>query len=245
VAGLRDVRTGRRPSEELARGEAVVKKLGIVAAVIVLLLVVVIASTMRGSREPSAAPSSDPPSVLSDYGQDPDQNPDQDPASGIPVQVSSLPHTDQPDAYAIAVADVVFGLDTRDLAPAAYREVLLADADPGLTATGWADLEALIDGRIPADELWQRMRANDQWSAYEASDVWEPGSWEQVVTGGQAEPGWAMRNVTGIQTTHYVEAGVEKSSSRERTVTIGMRCPADGAEVDRCYLVLIGAAVVP
>ena len=167
------------------------------------------------------------------------------PPPSTPVQASPLPHTDQPDAYAVAVAEQVFGLDTRDLDPVAYRELLLADADPGLSATGRADLEALIAGRIPADELWQRMRANDQWSIFEASDVWEPGSWEQVVTSGQAEPGWALRNVTGIQTTHYVEGGVEKTSSRERTVTIGMRCPADGADVDRCYLVLVGAAVVP
>ena len=217
------------------------KKLGIVAAVIVLLLVVVIAATMRGSRGPSAAPSSIPPSVLSQ----PEQNPDAVSPSGPPVPAGSLTHTDEPDAYALAVAEVVFGLDTRDVDPAAYRELLLADADPGLSATGRADLEALIAGRIPADELWQRMRANDQWSTFEASDVWEPGSWEQVVTSGQAEPGWALRNVTGIQTTHYVEAGVEKTSSRERTVTIGMRCPADGADVDRCYLVLVGAAVVP
>jgi len=218
-----------------------VKKLGIVAAVIVLLLVVVIASTMRGSREPSAAPSSDPPSVL----RQPAQNPDNSSPSGIPAQAGSLTQTDQPDAYAVAVAEQVFGLDTRDLDPVAYRELLLADADPGLSETGRADLEALIADRLPADELWQRMHANDQWSTFEASDVWEPGSWEQVVTSGQAEPGWALRNVTGIQTTHYVEAGVEKTSSRERTVTIGMRCPADGAEVDRCYLVLVGAAVVP
>ena len=229
------------PSEELARGEAVVKKLGIVAAVIALLLVVVIASTMRGPREPSAAPSSDPSSVLSDYG----QNPDQIPASGTRVQASPLPQTDQPDAYAVAVAELVFGLDTRDLDPVAYRDLLLADADPGLSETGRADLEALVAGRIPTDERWQRMRANDQWSVFEASDVWEPGSWEQVVTSGQAEPGWALRNVTGIQTTYYVEAGVERTSSRERTVTIGMRCPADGADVDRCYLMLVGAAVVP
>ena len=217
------------------------KKLGIVAAVIVLLLVVVIASTVRGSREPSAAPSSDPPSVLSQPGQDSDAlSP-----SGAPIPAGSLTHTAEPDVYAVAVAEVVFGLDTRDLDPAAYRDLLLADADPGLSATGRADLEALIAGRIPADELWQRMRANDQWSIFEASDVWEPGSWEQVVTSGQAEPGWALHNVTGIQTTYYVEAGVEKTSSRERTVTIGMRCPADGADVDRCYLVLVGAAVVP
>jgi hypothetical protein len=156
-----------------------------------------------------------------------------------------LPHTDEPDAYATAVAETLFAVDTRSLEPADYRDLLLADADPGLSETGRADLEALVAARIPADELWQRMRANHQRSTFEASDVWEPGSWAQVVTSGQAEPGWAMRNVTGIETTTYVEAGVEKTASRERTVTVGMRCPADGADVDRCYLVLVGATVVP
>ena len=131
------------------------------------------------------------------------------------------------------------------LDPADYAAVLLAEADPGLSATGRADLESLVAARVPADELWQRMRANHQWSTFESIDVWEPGSWEQVVTSGQAEPGWALRNVTGIQTTHYVEAGVEKTTSRERTITIGMRCPVRGVEIDRCYLVLIGATVVP
>ncbi|PVU84435.1 hypothetical protein DDP54_00905 (plasmid) [Cellulomonas sp. WB94] len=140
---------------------------------------------------------------------------------------------------------MVFGFDTRKLDATDYSALLLADADPGLTATGRADLDRLIADRIPATELWQRMRANQQWSTFEASNVWEPGSWEQVVTSGQAEPGWAMRNVTGIQTTHYVENGTDKVASRERTVTIGMRCPAPGADVDRCRLVLIGATVVP
>ncbi len=217
------------------------KALGIAAVVIVVLLVVWIAATMRGPGEPGAAPSSDSPSVPSE----PRQNPDAAFPSGVPTRASSLPWTDQPDAYAVAVAGVVFGLDTRELEPAAYRDVLLADADPGLSKTGRADFEALVAARIPADDLWRRMRANEQWSTFEASDVWEPGSWAQVVTSGQAELGWAMRNVTGIETTTYVEAGVEKTASRERTVTIGMRCPADGADVDRCYLVLVGTTVVP
>lgn len=217
------------------------KALGIAAVVIVLLLVILIAATMRGPGEPVAAPSSDRPSVPSQ----PRQNADATFPSGMPVATRSLPHTGDPDAYAVAVADVVFGLDTRELEPAAYRDLLLTDADPGLSETGRDDLEALVAARIPADDLWQRMRANDQRSTFEASDVWEPGSWAQVVTSGQAEPGWAMRNVTGIETTTYVEAGVEKVASRERTVTIGMRCPADGTDVDRCYLVLVGATVVP
>lgn len=217
------------------------KALGIAAAIGALLVVVVIAWTMRGTREPSAAPSSDPVSVTTPG----ERNPERTPPADTPSGATSLPHTDEPDAYATAIAETLFGLDTRNLDPADYQDVLLADADPGLSETGRADLEALVAARIPADDLWQRMRANDQRSTFEASDVWEPGSWAQVVTSGQAEPGWAMRNVTGIETTTYVEAGVEKTASRERTVTIGMRCPADGTDVDRCYLVLVGATVVP
>lgn len=217
------------------------KALGIAAAISALLLVVVTAWTMRGTPAPGAAPSSDPRSATAPAG----RNPERTPPADTPGGATSLPHTDEPDAYATAVAETLFAFDTRSLDPADYRGVLLADAAPGLSETGRADLEALVAARIPADDLWQRMRANEQRSAFEASDVWEPGSWAQVVTSGQAEPGWAMRNVTGIETTTYVEAGVEKTASRERTVTIGMRCPADGAEVDRCYLVLVGATVVP
>lgn len=230
------------------------KKVGIVA-VMVLLLVAVFAATRLGPGEPAAVQRSIPPSVLDDTRPHADATPasgtdlcwgfGHSTASGGPCPDVTLTHADSPDAYADAVAAVLFGLDTRELDPADYSALLLAEADPTLTATGRADLERLIAERIPAAELWQRMRANEQWSTFAAGDVWVPGSWEQVVTSGQAEPGWALRNVTGIQTTHYVEYGVEKAASRERTVTIGMRCPAPGAGVDRCRLVLIGAIVVP
>lgn len=216
------------------------KRLGIGVA-IVLLLLVVIAATVLGSRPSAPAPSSMSTSVLRETAPEPDAIT----ASGSVGLTRPLTRTTDADAYAVAIADVVFGLDTRDRQPADYLAQLLAEADPGLSATGRADLDALVAMRIPADELWQRMRTNRQWSTFEAGDVWEPGSWEQVVTSGQAEPGWALRNVTGIQTTHYVEDGVERTSSRERTITIGMRCPADGADVDRCRLVLVGSTVVP
>jgi len=143
-----------------------VKRPGIVVAIVVLLLVVIGAS-MLGSREPAAAPSSIPTSVLSE----PAPVPDAGGASGTVNATSSLTQADEPDAYAIAIADVVFGLDTRDLEPADYQALLLAEADPGLSTTGRADLEALIAKRVPADELWQRMRANDQWSTFESRDV--------------------------------------------------------------------------
>lgn len=231
------------------------KNRGLVVAVTVLLLGAVIAASKLSPGEPAAVQQSIAPSVPANGCQNPDSAPAsavnlcQDtaptPAPHSPGIDRTLTVTDAPDAYAQAVAAVVFGFDTPKLDTTDYSALLLADADPSLTAAGRADLERLISDRIPATELWQRMRANQQWSTFEASSVWEPGSWEQVVTSGQAEPGWAMRNVTGTQTTHYVEDGTLKVASRERTVTIGMRCPAPGADVDRCRLVLIGATVVP
>ncbi|MDQ0375956.1 hypothetical protein [Cellulomonas humilata] len=166
-------------------------------------------------------------------------------AAPEPALAGNVVVTDEPALYASAVASLVFGMDTRSVDAAAYRTSLLAEADPNLTETGLADLQRLVDDRIPADDEWERMRENAQRSVFVVSQTWEPGSWQQVVIAGQAEPGWSMRNVTGVQTTHYSEDGQQRESSRERTITIGMRCPASGAGVDRCWLVLLGATVVP
>jgi hypothetical protein len=154
--------------------------------------------------------------------------------------------TDQPDDYARSVAAVVFGMDTRTHSPQDYRHALLADADPALTAGGRDDLERTLDMRIPTADAWARMSANQQWSQWQATDVHEPGTWQRVVTLGQAEPGWAMRNVTGIETVHYREAGQWRQASRERTVSVGMRCPLPetDVELDRCRLVLVPPRVV-
>ena len=75
--------------------------------------------------------------------------------------------------------------------------------------------------------------------------MWEPQTWAEVVTDGLAEPGWVMRNVTGTQTTSYVDGGENRTAVSEPTLTVGMRCPAPGADVDRCHLTLLGTVVIP
>lgn len=155
-----------------------------------------------------------------------------------------LPSTSDPDAYATAVAGVVFGLDTTFAGPDDYRALLMAEADPQMSPRGRADLERMVAERIPDPELWERMRSNGQWSAWTTQDVWQPGAWDEVITSGQAEPGWALRNVMGTQTTHFRDGGQVRETSRERTVTIGMRCPAPEAQVDRCRLTMVGIGVV-
>ena len=152
--------------------------------------------------------------------------------------------TSDPDSYASSIAGVVFGLDTTYADAADYRALLMSEADPQMTARGVADLERIVSGRIPEPGFWARMRANEQWSQWQTEQVWQPGAWDDVVTSGRAEPGWVVRNVLGIQTTHFRENGTAQTTSRERTITIGMRCPAAGAEVDRCRLALVGIGVV-
>ncbi len=185
-----------------------------------------------GTLEPAARPSSD----LSSLPPVSASTPPTSPSTVLP----SLPKTADPDVYAEYVAALVLGLDTRGAGADDYRRVLRAEADPNLSDSGRADLFATIDARIPSDALWARMRRNGQWSQWSPSRVWEPAAWSQVVTGGYAEPGWVMRNVAGTQTTHYVEAtAVARSTSREPTLTVVMRCPAPGAGVEQCTLVLI------
>jgi hypothetical protein len=161
-----------------------------------------------------------------------------------PMAPSGLPVTADPDEYAKAIAAAVFAQDTVATDPEDHRAVLMSQADPLMSARGLADLERMVSERIPTPEQWRRMRANDQWSQWTTDDVWQPGAWDEVVTSGQAEPGWVVRNVLGQQTVHFLDGGEQRTTSRERTLTIGMRCPATGAAVQRCWLTLVGVGVV-
>lgn len=161
-----------------------------------------------------------------------------------PDSLSLLPDTSNPDEYAAAIAGAVFAQDTVNADPEDYRARLMVEADPQMSPRGRSDLERMVAQRIPSPEQWQRMRRNSQWSQWETEDVWQPGAWDEVVTSGQAEPGWDVRNVLGQQTVHFVDGSQARETSRERTLTIGMRCPAPGAVVDRCRLTLIGIGVV-
>lgn len=157
----------------------------------------------------------------------------------------TVARTSDPDAYADSVAALVFSMDPRVFDPEDYRAALLGEADPVMSDSGLADLEVMVDERIPDATQWARMRANEQWSTWSSTAVWEPQTWAEVVTDGLAEPGWVMRNVTGTQTTYYVDGGEDRTAVSEPTITVGMRCPAPGADVDRCHLTLLGTVVIP
>ncbi|MGB8383708.1 MAG: hypothetical protein WCG47_21080 [Dermatophilaceae bacterium] len=213
------------------------KRTILAAVVTVGVFATLVVATRLGPAEP---PSSSPASTSATAGTSATPTPTEGWSPPLAVTV-----TRDADRYAASVAALVFGMDTRTFEPGDYRAALLAEADPALSSTGRADLVRTVEERIPAADVWARMRANDQYSAWATTQVAEPGTWTQVVTSGQAEPGWVLRNVTGIQDTHYVDAGVPKTAARERTLTIGMRCHVAGIDLDRCHLLLVGTTVLP
>jgi hypothetical protein len=218
------------------------KRILVMAAVCVV--VGVAAVLVLDDSEPRSR-ATEPPNAITpapserEYAAARDQSPSHDIDAPTPSAVTS-----DPDAYAKAIAATVFGLDTRRSSPTELRSMLLGEADPMLSEEGLADLAATVDARIPTADLWARMRDNQQWSQWTPSQTWEPATWAQAVTAGYAEPGWVMRNVAGIQVTTYVEQGIEKSTSRERALSVLMRCPAPEAGVDRCRLALLSTTVI-
>jgi hypothetical protein len=184
---------------------------------------------------------------------DPRHEPRPSPSVGeeSPAATAATPAGDvasEPDGYARAIAQLVFAVDTRDGSSDELRSVLLGEADPRLSSTGREDLVRLLAVRLPDDGQWARMAANQQWAEWRATDVHEPGTFAEMVVEGHSGAGWAMRNVTGIQTVHYRDGGQWRESARERTVTVAMRCPLPDSAVtdlDRCRLLLVPPTVVP
>ena len=214
-----------------------------VALLVIIAVAVAVALAFLGggsapTDEPTAAATSTPSSPEPPL-----------PSDGNPTQVVpgilTIASTSDPDAYADSVAAFVFSMDPRAFEPENYRAALLGEADPLMSESGLADLELMVDERVPDATQWARMRANEQWSTWSSTAVWEPQTWAEVVTDGLAEPGWVIRNVTGTQTTYYVDSGEDRTAVSEPTITVAMRCPAPDAPVKRCHLVLIGTSVLP
>lgn len=214
-----------------------------VALFIVVIVVVAVALAVDGAAD---APAASPTAAAT--GTQPTTEPATSTAAAAAPEVPgmlTMARTSDPEAYADAVAALVFSMDPRAFEPEDYRAALLGEADPLMNDAGIGDLERTVEERIPDATRWARMRANGQWSTWSTTAVWEPQTWAEVVTDGLAEPGWVFRNVTGTQTTSYVDGGEDRTAVSEPTLTIGMRCPAPDAPVERCHLTLIGTSVLP
>ncbi len=216
------------------------------AVALLIVVVVVVAVALAASDGDENVTATSPNAAAT--GTQPTMEPATPTVTAPATEVPGMPtiaRTADPDAYADSVAAFVFSMDPRAFGSEDYRAALLAEADPTMSDSGLADLELMVDERIQDATQWARMRANKQWSTWSSTAVWEPQTWAEVVTDGLAEPGWVMRNVTGTQTTYYVDGGEARTAVSEPTLTVGMRCPAAGADVDRCHLTLLGTVVIP
>lgn len=187
-----------------------------------LLLAFVLVSVDRIADDPdagTAAPSPSPsqPSV-----------PDESKADNRPAAPleAALPDTDDPDAYAAAIANVLFGMDYGDHKPSDYESLLTNALWPEIAPEDRSRLMATMSKRIPTPNVWEQMRSVDQRATFKVELVWEPRSGKQGRIEGWWPDGVVLRNVSGTQTETWRSPGGQTGrSTREVAVTVGVACP--------------------
>jgi hypothetical protein len=137
----------------------------------------------------------------------------------------SLPDTDDPDAYAVAIAEALYGMDHAGHRPADYEALFAAALWNEIVPEAREAIEATISARIPDEDIWRRMRSVSQAGTFELEDVWEPGLGRQ----GRGEqwwpPGVVMRTVSGTQTETWRPPGEQThTSTRPVAVTVVVVC---------------------
>jgi hypothetical protein len=147
---------------------------------------------------------------------------DDRPAASLP----SLPDTDDPDVYATAVAEVLFGMDYANHAPDDYEAFFEAALWDEIVPDSRTRIMTTISRRIPTVDMWEQMRSIDQTSEFEVELVWEPRTGRDHREAGDWPDGVVTRNVSGTQTeTWQAPEEEEQGSARPVAVTIAMACP--------------------
>jgi hypothetical protein len=173
-------------------------------------------SPATGEPSPTvpAAQAPSPPSA--------DVDEDERPASPLP----DLPDTDDPDVYAAAVAEVLFGMDYANHAPDDYEAFFEAALWDEIVPDSRTRIMTTISRRIPTVDMWEQMRSIDQTSEFEVELVWEPRTGRDHREAGDWPDGVVTRNVSGTQTeTWQAPEEEEQGSARPVAVTIAMACP--------------------
>lgn len=172
---------------------------------------------------------------------DHDALPGQTPASSESVvrpmhtqEVSVLPKTTDPVAYARAVAEAVFTWDTGSgLRPADYASVVIAGADPsGYETNG---LVADLTGYLPTDQTWQQLRDYRTAQSLTIHDAYVPDVWAGIVAsaGDQLAAGTIAVTIDGTRHRTGTWFGDTETSTHDVTFTVFVGCPP---MFDRCHV---------
>lgn len=150
------------------------------------------------------------------------------------LQDRSLPHTDDPVAYARAAAFSLFDWDTTTgFLPTDYSSAVLADADPsGEETPGLLDDVATY---LPTVEQWLDLGAMEVMQKIEMEDAYVPDSWAAAVeqAHGHLRPGTTAVTITGTRFRSGVWNGEVAESSYPVSFTVFVACkPA----FERCHV---------
>ena len=175
----------------------------------------------------SAKPPAEAPETPSATTPEPDQDPDTS-------ALSSLPVTNDPEAYVRAVAEVLFTWDTFTLlAPVDHRGVLIEDADP--TGTETPGLITDLDGYFPSASTWRDLAEYRTNQRIDIDRVFVPEQWAEAVaaSGGQIVEGTHAYTVEG--TRHRVGVWYDEpvTSAHSVAFTVFVSCEP---MFERCHL---------
>lgn len=189
-----------------------------------LVAVVMVAALTACGGDDDTAPAESGPLDPSQGSSSPGDDPG-DAGSALPgARAVTLPDTKDPDTYAEAIAELVFGLRPADSYVRGYRDVLLGAIDPDVVGDEYDSLVEVTGRWIPDEETWDRQAEQGLRASFEVESIVEP---EQDPTP-EAPPGQVARTVTGVQSIRYEdESGEEIRESEPRSVTVWVHCPSD------------------
>lgn len=203
------------------------------AAVVALLLVGVgVYGLVSGPRTTSDPPSSRPSPTAPGT------------TDRTPRELAPIPETDDPEDFARAVAEALFGWDTTTgMMPLDYTSVLLAVADPsGIEQAG---LASDIAGYLPNRDTWIELRKYSTTQRLEITEAFVPDAWaeaESQAQPGQLQPGTTAYTIEGIRHRHGVWNDEDTRSAHEVAFTIFLTCPPVG---DPCHLLRLSVLDQP
>jgi hypothetical protein len=199
---------------------------GVLALVTIIAMLAVAGGRDRAAVEPSHPETGDagdqaPPAEAP-------REPAQEPGTagdGPPHPLRTLPDTDDPAVYAIAVAEALHSIDSPNEHGADYEALFAAALWEEIVPEAREVILAAIYARIPDERMWQQMATVSQQAAFDADDVWEPRLGRQGVDAQWWPPGVVVRTVTGTQTeTWHSSDGDALSSSRPVALSVVVAC---------------------
>jgi len=156
-----------------------------------------------------------------------------DPSEADPTH-HALPHTNDPIAYARAVASTLFDWDTAaGFVPADYQAPVLADADPSGEET--AGLITDVATYMPTLNQWLDLGAMDVTQTLTITSAGVPTSWAAAVqqAHGELRPGTTAITIEGTRHRNGIWNGEASSTSGPVSFTVFVACPP---AFDHCHV---------